>query len=54
MTSRQIHPNNVLPTDRLMKTKVSPAQSIGSFLRRHRLKKEGCADLHNPDMNRFK
>ena len=25
---------------------------IGSFLRKHRLTKEGCADLHTPDMNK--
>ena len=37
-----------------MKIKVSPAQSIGSFLRRHRLVKEGRADLHNLDISRVK
>ena len=54
MTSRQIPPNIFLHTDRPMKIKVSPAQSIGSFLRRHRLVKEGRADLHNLDISRVK
>ena len=26
---------------------------IGSFLRKHRLTKEGCADLHTSDMNKL-
>ena len=27
---------------------------IGSFLRKHRFTKEGCTDLHTPDVNKVK
>ena len=36
------------------KYKLVKHRVIGLLLRRHRLIKEGCADLHTPDMSRFK
>ena len=37
-----------------MKIKVSQAKIICSFSRKHKFLKEGCVDLHAPNMNKVK
>ena len=41
-------------TDCPMKIKVRQAKTICSFLNKHKFLKEGCADLHTPNINKVK